>query len=128
MVRNLRKRRYEPASEDINSKQRKSQPSWQETVAKAQCHRDNSLASADRDVLSAALQRIGKHFKGPPKGHLDLPGEVLQPRDVKITETLPEELVKMLASKQLTATEVTRAFLRRAVVAQTVVSRILRYV
>jgi len=121
MVINPRKRRHEPFLVEINSRKRKYDPSWQEVAAKAQAHRDTSLAIADHDVLSATLQEIAKYSKGSPKDHISLPGKILQSRDIEITENPPERLVKLLASRELTATEVTRAFLRRAVVAQTVV-------
>jgi hypothetical protein len=50
------------------------------------------------------------------------PAKVLHPDDVRITEMLPESLLALLASGELTATEVTTAFLRRAVIAQKLVS------
>jgi len=51
-----------------------------------------------------------------------VPSKTLHPRDTKITETLPENLVKQLASGNLSAKVVTTAFLRRAVLAQKLVS------
>jgi hypothetical protein len=48
--------------------------------------------------------------------------ELLQVEDLTITVFRPEELVKLLANRELTATEVTTAFLRRATLAQKLVS------
>lgn len=57
-----------------------------------------------------------------PNNAMLIHGLVLGPRDVQITESLPEELIKLLASGQLSATDVTLTFLRRAAVAQKLVS------
>jgi len=124
MVTNARKRKYVP-SMVVNPNKRKYEPSWQEIAAKAQNYRDTSLASADRVILSETLQEIRKQSRNALKDHTSLPSRVLQPKDITITESLPEELVALLASRELTATDVTAAFLRRAVVAQTVVGQIL---
>lgn len=53
---------------------------------------------------------------------MKIPSEVLEPEEIRITSLPPEELVQLLASGQLTATTVTKAFLRRAGLAQKLVN------
>jgi hypothetical protein len=53
---------------------------------------------------------------------MDVPGKALHPRDFHITQKLPEELIKLMAAGDLTSMDVTTAFLRRAVLAQKLVS------
>ena len=51
-----------------------------------------------------------------------LPRKLLFPHEIEITETPPEILATSLASGELTSVEVTRAFLRRAGLAQKLVA------
>jgi hypothetical protein len=102
------------------TKKRKLQRPWEEIAKEAQDHRDGSLARV-KPGLPEAFERI--QFSGElPKNSISVPGKALHPRDFRITETLPEELLKSLASGQLSAVDVTTAFLRRAVLAQKLVS------
>ncbi|KAL9610378.1 MAG: hypothetical protein Q9167_004918 [Letrouitia subvulpina] len=83
---------------------------WQDIAREAQGHRDESLASVKPELpeLADAL----------PATIVGIPAQVLTPEEVKITETLPEELLGSLASGSLTAAAVTAAFLRRTALAQ----------
>ena len=56
-----------------------------------------------------------------PLNVIDLPRKLLLPHEIKITETPPELLITALASGKLTCIDVTKAFLRRARVAQKMV-------
>jgi len=55
---------------------------------------------------------------------MSVPSNTLSPRDNEITELLPEQLAKLLASGKFSSREVTTAFLRRAALAQKLVSMI----
>lgn len=79
---------------------------WQETAAKVQRHRDETIAAIDPPVPSI-----------PEKLPLNVTGihAQLLPADVvSITETAPELLIKQLAAGELSCTAVTKAFLQRA--------------
>ena len=102
---------------------RKREQTWQEVAKEAQDHRDASLAKV-QPGLPAALERI-RLSEGLPKNSMSIPGKTLHPGDFRITETLPEQLVKALSTGELSATNVTTAFLRRAVLAQMLVSWLL---
>ncbi|KAH7370700.1 amidase signature domain-containing protein [Rhexocercosporidium sp. MPI-PUGE-AT-0058] len=93
----------------------KTRRPWQDIGKEAQDFRDTSLAQVpgiaevfEQDLLSNEL----------PKNVMAIPSLILNSKDVEITESLPEELVKMLANGQWSATDVILAFLRRAAVAQ----------
>jgi amidase len=101
-----------------SSKAKPKRP-WQEIAREAQEHRDASIATFIKEF--PANYTTGD-VADLPKNSTDIPSGVLQNRDLQITETLPEELVKLLASGELSATEVTTAFLRRAALAQRLVS------
>ncbi|RSL74472.1 hypothetical protein CEP51_011554 [Fusarium floridanum] len=57
-----------------------------------------------------------------PRNVTDLPRQLLTSREVEITEKSPEDLVQLMASGSLSAVEVTKAFLRRAALAQRLVN------
>jgi amidase len=102
------------------SRKRKFQRPWVEIAQEAQDHRDGSMAKV-KPGLPEAFERI-QFSGGLPKNSIGVPGKTLHPRDYRITETLPEVLIESLASGLLTAVDVTTAFLRRAVLAQKLVS------
>ena len=83
---------------------------WQEVAAEAQAYRDATLAS-----IRPSLPEIPSPL---PRNVLDIPRQILQPEEVRITEMLPEELLSTIAKGELTAVAVTTAFLRRAGVCQ----------
>lgn len=82
---------------------------WQEVAEDRQRHRDKTLAA-----IEPALPDI-KHV---PLNTIGLAKEFLTPDEIKITESLVEELVPQLAKAEIGSTAVLKAFLRRAGLAQ----------
>ncbi|RFU28927.1 hypothetical protein B7463_g7421, partial [Scytalidium lignicola] len=107
-----------------SGKKQKLVKSWQEIAKEAQDHREASLAQVKLGLpdLFNEFERAPRSIQSDPsKGvAMKYAGAVLHPRDVLITEMLPENLITALATGKLSATDVTTAFLRRAVVAQRV--------
>ena len=87
--------------------------SWQEIAADRQRHRDASISqflpSPPPALLTDPL----------PLNTTGIPRSILSDEDLAITDTNVEDLVAKLASGQWSATLVTKAFLARAAVAQT---------
>ncbi|KAF4541784.1 Acetamidase [Lasiodiplodia hormozganensis] len=83
---------------------------WQEVAAALQAHRDTTLAAVE-PPLSKLPDTL-------PLNTTSLPSQFLTSEEVSITETAPEDLLASLAAGKLTSTTVTRAFLRRAALAQ----------
>ncbi|KKY25176.1 putative fatty-acid amide [Phaeomoniella chlamydospora] len=83
---------------------------WQTVAKKAQDHRDKSIAE-----VQPAIPEVPAEL---PLDVTGLPKELLNEKEVSITEKPAEELVEALASGKLTSVEVTSAFLRRAGLAQ----------
>ncbi len=89
--------------------------SWQEKAAWAQDFREKSLAKVE-----PALQGIPIEL---PLSSQNLPKLVLTEREIEITERYTvKELLAILRERKISVEEVTRAFLRRAALAQAVVS------
>lgn len=88
--------------------------SWQEAAQRAQAYRDSSIAAITPPIPAVPLDL--------PPNVTHLPGQLLLPRAVEITELLPEELLTALTTGKLSSTEVTDAFLRRAGLAQHLVN------
>ncbi|KAF8856546.1 amidase [Acephala macrosclerotiorum] len=86
---------------------------WQEVAADRQKHRGATIAA-----LEPALPEI----KEIPQYTIPLAKEYLTAEEVAITETLVEKLVPQLAKGELSSTAVTKAFLRRAGLAQKAVN------
>ena len=87
---------------------------WQEVATTAQDHRDASIAQVEPAVPDV-----------PAKLPLDvttLPKQFLSEAEVDITETSAENLVASLAAGRISSVDVTKAFLRRAGLAQKLVS------
>jgi len=103
-----------------SSKSNSKRP-WQEIAKEAEDHRRASLTKV-APGLPAAFERI-QFSESLPQNSMDVPGKALHPKDFQITRKLPEELVKLLATGDLTSVDVTTAFLRRAVLAQRLVSQ-----
>ncbi len=97
----------------------KPKRSWQEIAREAQEYRDACIANFTKEFPANSTTGQVAEL---PKNSIDIPSGVLGKRDLQITETLPEELVKLLANGELSATEVTTAFLRRAALARRLVS------
>ena len=83
---------------------------WQEVAQRAQAYRDDTIAA-----ITSPIPAVPKDL---PQNVTKLPKELLTPREVEITEYLPEELLPALANSKLSSVEVTNAFLRRAGLAQ----------
>ncbi|OCK79572.1 putative glutamyl-tRNA amidotransferase subunit A [Lepidopterella palustris CBS 459.81] len=83
---------------------------WQQIAKQAQNHRDATLAELDQTLPDISWEL--------PLNVTELPKQILTARHISITETEPEALVSKMASGELSATEVTKAFLQRAGLAQ----------
>jgi amidase len=92
---------------------------WQEVAAPAQEARDKSIALVQPPVPKVPVDL--------PLNVTRIPGQLLTPSEVEITETAPEILVQKLASGELTSVEVITAFLRRAGLAQKLVETFYPY-
>jgi amidase len=90
--------------------------SWESKVAGVREHRDASLAKVE-PAISLATQEL-------PLNSQKVPASVLTARELELTEGYTvKELLAKLRSREIKVEEVTRAFLRRAAVAQASVSR-----
>ncbi|PSN60183.1 amidase [Corynespora cassiicola Philippines] len=83
---------------------------WQDIARDAQRAREASI-----DYLSPSVPDVPSEL---PKNVMCLPAEVLDKSTISITDLLPHEIVSRIASGELSATQVTSAFLRCAAVAQ----------
>lgn len=88
-------------------------PTWQETAKQMQDHRDATIAAIEPPLpeLPADL----------PLNVTGIPRTVLTARELELTESPAEDLVTVLAAGFVTSTEITKAFLRRAALAQKLV-------
>ena len=92
---------------------KEKQQAWEDIAQSAQDHRDRSLKKSFFQM---------PNLPDPlPKNVMHIPSTILNEAETEITETSPERLVQLLADGQLTATEVTTAYLRRAAIAQKLV-------
>jgi amidase len=82
---------------------------WQEVAVDRQAYRDAGISMLDPPL--PAIPSI-------PVNTIPLARQILTEAEIKITETAVEELVPMLANRTLKATDVAKAFLRRAGLAQ----------
>jgi amidase len=89
--------------------------SWQEVAKDRQRHRDETIAAVKPNIPEIA---------GIPLNTLSLARQILTEEEIHITESTPEELLAELTKGDLSAVEVTNAFLRRAALAQKAVCRI----
>ena len=102
-----------------NPKAKAKRP-WQGIAKEAQDHRDASLDRVPSGFPGALEKYISS--KGLPQNSMSVPSKILSLTELEITEMAPEELLEALATRRLRATEVTTAFLRRAVIAQKLAS------
>ena len=86
---------------------------WKTIAHEAQQYRDASISRIHPDVPRAPSTL--------PQNVMDIPGKLLSPDEIQITELPVEELAGMLRLRKVTAMVVTLAFLRRAGVAQKLV-------
>ena len=92
--------------------------SWQDVAKEAQEYRDGSLKLVPENHMSSL------DFLDHSKAPITLPDRLLDEEDSQITRSLPEDLIRKMASGEWSATNVTLAFLRRATIAQKLVSMI----
>ena len=84
---------------------------WEEKAKSARDYRDATLAKVEPPLPSLPDQL--------PLSSQELPKEFLTPREYELTQNYDAvELLQMLRSKKVSSEELTRAFLRRAVLAQ----------
>ncbi|KAF3938873.1 Acetamidase [Dactylella cylindrospora] len=89
---------------------------WQQIAAERQAHRDTTISA-----VSPPIPDVGDLAK-LPLNVLDTARSLLTPREIEITESCPIKLVEQLSTREITAVEVTTAFLRRAGIAQKLVN------
>jgi amidase len=82
---------------------------WQEVAADRQKHRDATIS---------ALEPPLPVINNVPLNTISLAKQVLSADEIKITETKVEDLVVQLANGEISCVTVTKAFLRRAGLAQ----------
>ncbi|KAF2639078.1 amidase [Massarina eburnea CBS 473.64] len=92
----------------------KPQRPWQEVAKEAQDYRDSTIAE-----LSPSAPSLPPNL---PKDVTAIADEILHGNTVSITSLPPDEILKLLSTGQLTAVDVTNAYLRRAAVAQRLVN------
>ena len=88
--------------------------SWQETARKVQKERDDSIALVEPSIPTLP--------ESLPSRVIDIPRQHLSLEELAITESSAQSLIQSLAVGKLTASLVVRAFLRRAAIAQKLVS------
>ncbi len=88
--------------------------SWREVAKAAQDFRDDSIKPVEPPVPDVSSNL--------PRDVTNIPRDLLAQDEVLITETSPEELVESLASGKLNSITVVNAFLRRAGLAQKLVT------
>lgn len=87
--------------------------SWQQISQAKKDHRDRSIAQ-----IQPSLPKLPSNL---PTSVVQVPSQVLSEEENAITTKAPESLVLKLASGFWTSEQVTRAFLRRAAIAQELV-------
>ena len=90
-----------------------TESSWQEIAKIAQEYRDASIARVE-----PAVPEVPREL---PRDVMLIPAELLDKEEVEITQTTTEDLLASIASGRLTSAAVTKAFLRRAGLAQRLV-------
>ncbi|KAK4507595.1 hypothetical protein PRZ48_001330 [Zasmidium cellare] len=79
---------------------------WKSIALERQIHRSKTI-----DAVKPVVPDVPKDL---PSNVTGIPGKLLPQDVIAITETAPEVLLQQLASKELTCTAVTKAFLQRA--------------
>ncbi|OTB01086.1 hypothetical protein M426DRAFT_323737 [Hypoxylon sp. CI-4A] len=85
--------------------------SWQDVAADRQRHREETIAEVSPPVPEVRPEDI-------PLNTTDIPKKLLTAEEIQITSANVEDLVMKIASGEWTSTAVTKAFLRRAGLAQ----------
>jgi amidase len=86
---------------------------WQETATQLRDHRDETIAAVEPKLPELPTEL--------PLNVTGIPKEILTERELELTESPPEDLITVLAAGYVTSVEVTKAFLRRAALAQKLV-------
>lgn len=88
---------------------------WKQIAHEAQALRDETLAKVDVNIeIPAQLSR----------NVTDIPGKLLSAGSARITSLAPQEIITLASERKISAQEVVRAFLERAVIAQNLVSHL----
>ncbi|KAM0145531.1 hypothetical protein ACHAQE_011219 [Botrytis cinerea] len=87
---------------------------WQDIASEVQKHRDTTIAKVDPAIVEITEKL--------PHRVISLPRKYLNPEEITITENPIEELLASLATGRLSSLAVTKAFLRRAAIAQKLVN------
>lgn len=87
--------------------------SWQEIAKEVQQYRDDTIAQIQPEVPTVP--------DNLPQNVAGYPDHLLPDSENEITKESPEKLVQLLASGGVSCVEVTKAFLRRAGLAQKLV-------
>ena len=88
---------------------------WQEVARTAQDHRDESINLVEPRIPDVPTEL--------PLDVTNLPKQFLSKSELDVTETSAEQLVASLAAGYYSSVDVTKAFLRRAGLAQKLVYR-----
>jgi hypothetical protein len=91
----------------------KQMSTWEETAQQMKDHRDATIAAIEPQLPQLAADL--------PLNVTSIPKQILTERELELTESTPEYLINALAAGFVTSTEVTKAFLRRAALAQQLV-------
>jgi amidase len=91
---------------------------WQEVAADRQAHRDATIALIEPTIPNIA---------NIPLNTLPIAKQVLTAEEIKITESTVEGLAEAVAKSEFSAVTVTKAFLRRAALAQKAVCLTLSF-
>ncbi len=89
-------------------------PPWQDIAHQVQIHRARTLSQIQPPIPDVPSPL--------PRNVSTLPQTLLTPREAEITAQFAEDLVASLAAGRLSSVEVTNAFLRRAGLAQNLVT------
>ncbi|KAF2434167.1 amidase [Tothia fuscella] len=98
-----------PPKKKAKTKPKRSS-SWEDTAKEAQDHRDATIALVQPQVSGFIPSNL-------PKNTLKIPSQILTDEEMRITGLAPEDIVEAITSGDVTATQVTNAFLRRAAIA-----------
>ena len=92
-----------------------SPTSWEAVAREVQSARDDGIAKVQPPIPIILADKL-------PTNVTPIPAQLLEAQETEITESPPEVLVGKLASGKWSSRDVTSAFLRRAAVAQGLVS------
>lgn len=98
----------------MSPKIKRPQRSWQEIAGEAHAHRDSTIAQ-----VVPAVPIVPHNL---PNRVLELPEQLLDIETISITNKLPEQILAMLVTGEVSAVDVTTAFLRRAAMCQGLVN------